>query len=188
MKLFTTANEINAAIAAIQKDGKKLDLAIQHCALSILGHIEAHGDTTLADKLIKAMPKGARVLALVEWMLAYGMVTKLDPKATQDVPAIAAGRFLKIDRTRVTDLVGAAAKPWFEFKKEKPVLTAFDAQAEVGKLLARLTSASTKGMEIMNKGLALEAAMQLVAALSAEEAPAAEEEEEGQAEDLGLDA
>ena len=165
VKLFKTAAEINKAITSIQGRGAKLDSDIQTCGLSVLAHAAQHGDTTVADKLVHAMPKGARKLALVEWMLAYGTIAKLDTATDKD--AIAEGRLFKLDKARTLDLEAAAGTPWHEFKKEADVLTAFDAQAQVKGVLDRLTKAAKAGKTIEHRAEALASARALVATLEA---------------------
>lgn len=173
---YMNATEINKAIASIANRGKKLDADIQSTGLSIIYHAEEHGDSTLADKLVQALPKGSRKLALVEWMLAFSKLRLLDKANPDDAARIAAGAFFAYDKSKRTDIEGAAQKPWYAFKPEAPVLTAFDAQAAVQGVLAKLTKAVAGGLEIENRTHALEAAQKLVAALSGAEA----------ADDLGL--
>lgn len=166
MKIMTSAAEITKAITSIKGRGAKLDADIHRAAVSILNHATEHGDTTLADNLVHAMPKGARKLALVEWMLAFGQIAKLDKEADKD--AIAAGRLFKLDRTRKLDIEGAIATPWTDFKPEAAVLDAFDVQAAVASVMGRLTKAAAAGMTIKGKAEALAQAQALVAALSVE--------------------
>ena len=175
------AAEINKAIASIANRGKKLDADIQAAGLSIVHHADSHGDSTLADKLVHALPKGSRKLALVEWMLAFGKLRLLDKANPDDGVRIATGAFFAYDKTKRTDLESAAQKPWFDFKPEAPVLTAFDAQAAVQGVLAKLSKAIAGGLEIENSAHALEAAQKLVAALSG-----ASTDEETPADELGL--
>lgn len=183
MTAFMNAAEINKAIASIATRGKKLDADIQTAGLSILNHANEHGDSTLADKLVQALPKGSRKLALVEWMLAFGKLRLLDKANPEDAARIAAGAFFAYDKAKRTDLESAGAKPWFDFKPEAPVLTAFDAQAAVQGVLAKLSKAVAGGLEIENRAHALEAAQKLVDALSA-----AAEADEVQGDTLGLSA
>ena len=164
--IITGASAINKAIDSIKNRGAKLDTSIQQAGLSVMAHASEHGDTTCADRLVQAMPKGARKLALVEWMLAFGQIVLLD-KAT-DAEAIKAGRMFKLDRTRTLDLNSAEDKAWHEFKKEAAVSTAFDAQAAVANVLARMKGAVAKGMPIEHKAQALLDAQALVAILSSE--------------------
>lgn len=164
MNIIKSAALITKAIASIQNRGGKLDADIHVAGVSVLAHASEHGDTTLADKLVLAMPKGGRKLALVEWMLAYGQLAKLDPKADKD--AIAAGRLFKLDRTKTHDEAGAIAESWVEFKPEVDVLTSFDAQAAVSYVVRRLKKATEGKLEIKGKAEALAEAQALVAALS----------------------
>src|SRR5690606_28981785 len=93
MKILQTAAEVAKAIVSIASRGATPDGDIHTAGVAVLYHAAEHGDATLADKLVHAMPKGGRKLALVEWMLAFGMLSKLDPKA--DKEAIASGRLFK---------------------------------------------------------------------------------------------
>ena len=164
MQIMKTTAEISKAIASIANRGAKLDADIHRAGVSVLAHAAECGDSTLADRLVNAMPKGSRKLALVEWMLAHGQLAKLDPKA--DKEAIAAGRIFKLDRARNLDLKAAIETSWVEFKKEAPVHTAFDAQAAVKSVLTRLKQAHAKGLTIEHKASALAEAQALVALLS----------------------
>ena len=173
---FMNAAEINKAILSIANRGKKLDADIQTAGLSILNHVQEHGDSTLADKLVLALPKGSRKLALTEWFLAFGKLRILDKTNVDDAARIHAGALFAYDKTKSTDLESAGAKPWYEFKPEPDVLTAFDAQAAVQGVLAKLAKAQAGGLSIENRAHAVEAAQKLLAALQAP-APAAEGED-----------
>lgn len=162
-KLYETVAEMDKAIASIKGRGAKLDGDIHRAGVSVLAHATKHGDTTLADKLVHAMPKGGRKLALVEWMLAFGQIAKLDPKA--DKASIADGRLFKLDRARKYDEAGAIGTPWTEFKPEAAVHTAFDVQAAVQSVLRRMKSAAESGMSIEHKAEALRDAQALVVLL-----------------------
>lgn len=168
MKLITGASDIKKAIASIASRGKMLDTGIHVAGVSVLAHATAHGDTTLADALVNAMPKGGRKIALVTWMLAHGQIAKLDPKLDKD--AVAAGRLFKIDKARTYNEAGAMSVCWTEFAKEPAPLEAFDAQAAMQSLIARLTSAGKKGLAIKHKAAALASAKELVAALGGDNA------------------
>ena len=163
---FMNAAEINKAILSIASRGKKLDADIQTTGLSILNHVQEHGDSTLADKLVLALPKGSRKLALTEWFLAFGKLRILDKTNVEDAARIKAGAIFAYDKTKHTDLESATAKPWYDFKPEPDVLTAFDAQSAVQAVLTKLAKAQAGGLTIENRALALEAAQKLVVALS----------------------
>lgn len=163
LSIIKGAAALNKAIDSIKNRGAKLDASIQQAAVSVLAHASEHGDTTCADRLVQAMPKGARKLALVEFLLAFGQIALLDKVA--DKEAIAAGRVFKLDRERKLDLAQAESTPWHEFKKERAVQEAFDAQKAVAAVLARMRGAAAKGLSIEHKEQALADARALVAML-----------------------
>lgn len=162
MKLIQGAAAINKAILSIQNRGAKLDGDIHLCGVSALAHASEHGDPSLCDKLVQAMPKGSRKLALVEWMLAHGQIVTLDAKVAKET-----GRTFALDRTKALDLDAAMAKSWVEFRKEAAPATAFDAQKAVQSVLTRLNAASKAGVTVEHKSEALAQARALVAALEA---------------------
>lgn len=164
MKLIKGATEIEKSLKLLFARGVKLDKDVHVVGVSVLAHASEHGDTTLADKLVLSLPKGSRKLALVEWMLAFGQLAKLDKVA--DKEAIANGRLFKLDRTRTLNLEEAADTPWTEFKPEAAVIDAFDVQAAVQSVMKRLTGAAAKGMTVKNREQALKDAQALVLALS----------------------
>src|SRR5574337_881226 len=163
---YMNAAGIEKAIKSIQGRGAKLDSDIQTAGLSIINHVAEHGDTTLADRLFDAMPKGGRRVMLAEWFVAFGMIRTLDKKVAEDKAALDAGRHFKIDRTRSTNLDGAVAKPWFEMKPEQAAAEAFDVQKAVKAILAKL---GKDGLTIVHKAEALAEAKALLAALTPEE-------------------
>lgn len=160
MQIIKGSAEINKAIASIANRGAKLDGDIHKAGVSVLAHATEHGDTTPADKLVQAMPKGGRKLALVEWMLAHGQLALMDK-----AEAKATGRLFKLDRDRKLDVEGAIGTPWTEFKKEAAVHTAFDAQAAVASVLKRIKDAAKNGRDVKGKAEALADAEALVALL-----------------------
>lgn len=165
-EIIKGAAAIDKAIASIKNRGVKLDGSIQLAGLSVLAHASEHGDSTLADRLVAAMPKGARKLALVEWMLCFGQMRKLDNKNADEAQRIKEGALFKLDRTRTLNLEGASDKLWHEFKPEAAPSTAFDAQAAVAALIKRLKAAQASGLTIEHKAEALAQAQALVVALT----------------------
>ena len=145
IKLITETKLIDKAIASIANRGKKLDGDIQVAALSVINHIEKHGDVTLANRLFDALPKGARRLALAEWFLAFGKLA-----ANTDKLTVKAGVHFVYAKDKKTDLAGGEETPWYEMKKEADVATAFDVQAELARLLAKIKKAQKDGVELKN--------------------------------------
>ena len=129
MKLFTTSATIVAAIEDIRVTGKKLDNMIQVAACSVIQHVEKHGDITLVNTLIEAMPNGSRVNALRDFIATFS-------KAEYDE----ATKAFKFNKEKKTDLAGAQAIMWTEFKPEQPYV-AFDLQALLSSLLKKADKA-----------------------------------------------
>ncbi len=156
LNLIVGQAAIVKAIDSIANRGKKLDSDIQLAGLSVLDHIQQHGDVTLANRLFLALPKGARKLAMAEWFLAFGkLAANMDKATAKDMPFVFA-------KDKQTDLAGAQELPWYECKPEKAVADAFDVQAEVAKLLKRITAfqqakpdAEIKGADLIAKLTAL---------------------------------
>jgi hypothetical protein len=72
--LISGAANIKAAIDSIERRGKKYDHDVQIAALSAMQHHAEHGDVTLINRLVAAMPKGSRVNALREFIETFGAV------------------------------------------------------------------------------------------------------------------
>lgn len=155
MKLLTTTTEINKAIESIERRGKQLDTDIHVAGVSVLKHVAEHGDTTLLDKLVSAMPKGSRKSAFCEWALAYGNVRMLDRANDADKPAIDQGRLFAKDKTKEFNEVEAIANKWYDFKPEPDLLTTFDAAAMVSAMIKRMTKAQQQGAAVTGQGEAL---------------------------------
>ena len=160
MQIIKGKAAIEKAIAPIASRGKKLDEDIHKAGVACLAHASEHGDTTLLDKLVNAMPRGSRKLALVEWALAFGQVVVLDKKTAKDT-----GRVFGLDRGKKLDLDEAIAQPWMDFRPEADPATAFDAQAAVQSVLRKLANARQAGLTVENQALALKDARALVKAL-----------------------
>ena len=155
MKLLSNVTEINKAIASISKRGKQLDNDIHVAGVSCLKHCDAHGDSTLLDKLVQAMPKGSRKAAFCEWALAYGNVRMLDRENKADKSAIEQGRLFAKDKSKTYDEAGAIANKWYDFKPEPDLLTTFDASAMVTSMMKRLAKAQKQGAEVTGQDDAL---------------------------------
>ncbi len=141
-KLIVGAADITKAIESIQRRGEKLDADIQHAGLSILSHIDQHGDVTLLCRLFAAMPKGSRRNALAEWAFAFGKVKpNLDSGSSKELPFL-------YDKEGTTNLEAAAEKPWYTFKPEKPVSEEFDFAGMLQSLIKKAETAKASGKTI----------------------------------------
>lgn len=136
----------------------------QGFGLEVLEHVDAHGDVTVADSLVNAMPKGTKRNAMIEWLLAYGKLGLLAQ------PNKETGALFSFDKARSTDLAGAKEKPWQEFQPEPDPLLVFDAQAVTIKALQKLLATSKKAKTVEHGEV-----LSKVGALLAELCPSTEE-------------
>lgn len=149
-KLLIGAAMIDKAIASIKLRSAKITTDIQTAALSILAHVEEHGDTTLADRLYLAMGKGQRRSSLAMWFVAFGKMRILDKDSKDDLNAIKAGRIFAHDKTRTTNMAGANLKQWHEMQKEEELNKVFDVHAAYLNLMKRIQAAQKEGVTIEN--------------------------------------
>lgn len=153
LKLIVGAAAIDKAIVSIKNRSGKLTQDIQAAGLSIIQHIEEHGDVTLADRLYKAMGIGQRRSSLAMWFVAFGKMRLLDKNVPDDANAIKAGRIFGFDKARSTNMPEATKKMWHEMQKEPDLDKVFDVQAAFSNLLKRIKDAQTKGVTIENAEL-----------------------------------
>lgn len=117
------AKGIDAGITSIVKRGASLDALIQQVAVSVVAHIEEHGDITLANRLQVSMPAGSRSNALTAFLLATAKVKVrvLPQNATKAMKEAFKTQPFEFNREGKTDMEAALAKPWYEFKKPKSI-------------------------------------------------------------------
>lgn len=90
--------EVAKRIAKIAKVGASLQAEIHEIAVQTLAHIAAHGDTTLAIRLLNGLPNGQRVKALGFW---YGEMS--GGKATFSYDKVAATWQCRLAKDRAED-------------------------------------------------------------------------------------
>lgn len=132
MKLITEVKQIETAIKSIQSRGKSLSRDIHVAAVSCLNHIDKHGDITLLNRLISALPGGWRSNALKAWSEEFG---KVNWDNTQ--------KAFVYDKAKRTNLEGAIEIAPEDFKPEaeyKPMDLAADIAKLIKKAEARLGS------------------------------------------------
>lgn len=127
--LITKAADIDKAIALIANRGKKLDADIHQAACSTLAHAINHGDVTLAQKLVSAMPKSGRSKALVAWFIAHGPFA---PGGDDGKTLVYLKSESALDKALVT--------PFWTFTEEREPAP-FDLMASLASLLARAEKA-----------------------------------------------
>ena len=133
-----TAKEISVSIGQIKVSGEKLDQKIQAVGLEILAHVQEHKEASLACKLFQALPKGARKNALVAWFLEFGAISVNTGKDKETIP-------LKFRKDGETNLEGASANPWYNFKPEKAPADEFDFDKALAALIKKAQKAMSEG-------------------------------------------
>lgn len=145
MNIETNAANIRKSIKAIGSARAKLVDTIQATAMATIQHAHVHGDVTLASDLCLAVGNGMKHEALRLYLSEFGPMLPNDDKETKGVAPM---KYAKSKRVEGADLeammVRAAAKPWFDFKTEKPA-EEFSFAADLHKLLGRLTKAVEGG-------------------------------------------
>jgi hypothetical protein len=132
------------AVGVIAVKGKELDQLVQVAGMSVLNHIELHGDITLFEALWAGMAKGSRKKALGDWAVKYGkLVMHLDEKGK-----IMADKPFLYNKLGNTNLLGAEAEPWYNCAPEKLEDTELDFTKLLGMLIAKADKAAQKGIEI----------------------------------------
>lgn len=105
LDLKTITHNINL----IRTAGIKLDQRVHDTATSIMSHAANCGDFGKMNTLYEALPKSARRLAFVAWVVAHTPL-KFDDKV---------GMFMKVKKsTKEYDVDGAVATPFWEFSTE----------------------------------------------------------------------
>lgn len=139
MKLITNKTKLLAAFKDIQARGKQLDHDIWVAAVSAMAHHAKHGDVTIINQLVEAMPKGSRVNALREYILAFGKVTFNEDD-----------QVFMHDKNGNFDREGAQEKSWTEYKAEQPYKPV-DALALVTALVKKISADRKEGDKVTAK-------------------------------------
>lgn len=137
VKIIQGASAIDAAIASIGRRGAKMDRDIQQAAISAMAHHAQHGDVTLVNRLVDAMPNGSRVNALRDFILNHGAVS-YDSESKAFVHT--KGKDARIEQ--------AQGVMWTEFKPE-PEYKPYDAIAAIKAVIDRASKADkSKGDKV----------------------------------------
>lgn len=130
IKIITDVKALTKAIESIESRGKKLQADIHTAAVSCLQYVEEHGDVTLFQRLLVAVPAMGRKNALIAWAIAFGKLA-----VSED------GKSVDYNKHGSTDLETATAVPFWEYVKE-PEFKPFDLAAELAKLVKRAEKAA----------------------------------------------
>lgn len=138
--LGASAKDIEKVIVSIQGRGKKLDHDMHSAACASLHHVTLHGDPTLLNRLVLAMPKASRRNALLVWAMKFGMVAMNDDAKTR------AERPLVYVKAAKADIEAAQLQPFYELKNVREGGDAWvymDYMANVMKTLEKQAAAPT---------------------------------------------
>ena len=156
--VLLNSTQMDAAIKSITGRGAKLQADIHQCAVSALAHFNQHGDSTLINRLILALPKSSRTNALVAWALHFGQLAQNTDKSTR-----VAQPLVKSAWPKAFDLQACEDMPFWSFKANEGVPTwSFDTYT--ASLIKSLTNAISKTTDETHKA-------QLGAALAAVNGP-----------------
>lgn len=155
--LIDGSANIKSAIDSIARRGKKLDRDIQVAALSAMQHHVEHGDVTLINRLVGAMPKGSRVNALRAFIETFG-AARYDA-ASKEFVHVKGATFRLDDAMQIM---------WSEFKPE----TEYQPITDPFKRFDQLVAAFEKDMSEMQD--ASKVTPEMISALKAAKAEALE--------------
>lgn len=130
LPLIKDAAGIAKAIDGIAARGKKLDRDIHIAGVSVLSHAYEHGDITLANRLLDALPKSGRRNAMLAWLTSFGPF-----KLAEDSKHVAYSKLAE-----PLPLAAAIAEPFYEFAPE-PVFVPFDFKASIEAVLKKAEKA-----------------------------------------------
>lgn len=149
MKILTKA-EAEKSIASIKTRGNKLQADIHQTAVSVLSHAAEHGDVTLINRLMLALPASARRNALASWFIKHGkLAANMDKASRADVPLV-----YDRDSTNGWQVEAAIALPYWEMKAAESGSRELDISKALDNVYSRLItlakSASPVEQEIIN--------------------------------------
>lgn len=146
-QVFVQASE-NAMLDLISKvrlNGKEQDRNIQRAAVHAIGHAMQHrGAVVFANRLYNALPKGAKLGALVKYFEKHGPF--VFSKASES---------FKYFRSEDLEFDGAQlmTTPWYDIPKVAPTVATLDVQKQVDALIERIENALDKGRPVMHSSL-----------------------------------
>lgn len=128
----------DALIAKIKTAGTKLDSMIQQALQCGAIHAHKHSDAALLQKLLDALPKGSRSVAVKDWMMKYA------PIGFNEKGVLVFNRPYdnKDEASRATAIAACeAAMHWTDCKPEQPFVP-FDLDKALASLLKKAKAAA----------------------------------------------
>lgn len=138
--------EAAASLAdSIKRRGKAFDRDVQSLCLTAIGYANTHGDVTIANRILPAIPAGSRKQAIVNLLEGLGCL-KYDAKSKmfnhtkrEDVLR---------DPVAIVEALAHRNNFWTNYTPEPTIVSNLDALEAVHKLVKRLQSAADKGTVI----------------------------------------
>lgn len=109
--IIRDSKKLGTAIQSIARRGKKLDQDIHIAGVSCMYHMAMHGDVTLTERLIDAMPKSSRRKALMVWFESFTPVNIDRVEGKVKLKKERSGEDFKVE--------AAEAQPFWDFTQEK---------------------------------------------------------------------
>ena len=130
---------LNKSILRLKSTGKTLDALIQTIAVNSIGHSVLHGNSEVANSLLKAMPNGSRKASLVTYIEAH----------SHCVYSTADKTFHHFPNPLVTgfDHEVMQALKWFDAKKEA-IVSSYDVDISFQRFLKVIDNAIAKGLKV----------------------------------------
>jgi hypothetical protein len=143
-----TAENIGKSISTIARNGVKLSQLIQLACIQVIGHVFAHGDTSLANKLVEAVGSHNRA-AVAAFLEKHG------PLAWSKTEK----RFLHFKRKDVTfDQTYIDNLPhWENAKRPAEIRSMYDVDVEAEKFLNRMAKLAASDTVTLKEKPLLEA-------------------------------
>lgn len=135
---------LNKRIDAFKTRNTKLAADLHELGMLCLAHLAAHNDTMPLNRLVLALVRGQHQ-PFGSWCMAFGAVVRTADKKKAEMQP------LSYAKDKVTDLVAAAEKPWYEFADDAAtgMAKAFDLQVEFRKLIKRAKDTATPQQRAM---------------------------------------
>ncbi|GEM_PF-1559569 len=127
---------ISKLCASIKTRGNNLDIDIHAAAVAALGRVADHDDTSGAQALLNAMPRGSRAKTLAEWCLHFGNVVAVFDKRN----GLWTCKLLPKDERKPISLDAAFKRPFWDVE-EKVQAGAFNLAALVAALIKKADKA-----------------------------------------------
>lgn len=136
IKLYK-ANEIDARIVLLHKNGQRLQTEMHKLACSVLLHVGESGDVRVVQKFLAAMPEMSRTNGLRNWFEQFGPVKfNVSEDGVETVVHVKGGK---------TKLGDAMAKPFWKFSaKEGQPYEPIDMQKYIEQQMKKLEKDAEK--------------------------------------------